>query len=402
MENTGLSPLENKPPFFLIIGRPGSVRAGLFIDALKLSGNTSFEVLDYADLMPQMSFPARLIRPETVIRLDAPGQNFPFYKKLLSLGFETTPKNFHRIPPVHAARLAEDRGRLLYPYQWFEGYRRFLSILQENTEADFLRITGGSPRWMNHPEEVLIQFHKPSCQRLLRENSLPVPQILGTFSHPEELREKMKSAGLRQVFLKLPASSSGSGIAAFSLENTGETLITPVELHRKRGEIRFYDSRKIRTYQETDAVETILQWYAKEGVHAEEWIDKIHYRGESMDLRILTVQGEIVKTMIRTSASPFTNLHLGGRRFTADEFSEKLPRDRIETVCRQAHALFPRTLYTGIDIGINRENKPFIFEMNAFGDHLNDAGPDQLSHYQAQIRSMTASAHIFRDGGVHV
>src|SRR5262249_19699457 len=153
-----------------------------------------------------------------------------------------------------------DRGRILYPRQWYRGFRAVLRRLAAELE--------GHPgvRWTSDPEEIVTLFDKRRCQQLFARAGLPVPAALGPVRSFGELTARMAETGLRRVFVKLACGSSASGVVAFRTGGGRMQAVTTVEMERRGGELRLYNSRRVRTYESPADVVPLLEALCREGV----------------------------------------------------------------------------------------------------------------------------------------
>jgi len=100
--------------------------------------------------------------------------------------------------------------------------------------------------------------------------------------------------------------------------------------------------------------------------------------------------------VVRVSKSPITNLHLLNTRGDFEEVRRRLSDaawHRIEETCEQVAALFPNSLYMGIDLLITATwNKHYVLEVNAFGDLLPNLLHEGEDTYTAEIREILKRA----------
>src|SRR5262249_47626818 len=126
--------------------------------------------------------------------------------------------------------------------------------------------------------------------------------------------------------------------------------------------------------------------------HVERWMPKASFDGGAADLRVVVIGQQPRHIVVRLSRSPLTNLHLGNRRGDTEAFFEHAGpevRKKVEDLCRRAAAVFPRSLYAGLDIGLSPDfRRAVVFEVNAFGDLLPDVFHDGLDTYESEIRAV--------------
>lgn len=374
-------------PWF-IIGNPENRRVAFFQQALASQQLPPATVLSYEGLLTgQETLDA--LPANAIIRVESPGENFAVEKLLLFFGAQATEAEGRPVlAPSKVENLQHDHGRILYPRQWYLG---FVNACESWFGADMR-----NPEWTitSSVENLRVLFDKVLCQQAFADARLPIPISLGTISGWDDLQEKMRAGGFRRVFIKLANGSSASGVIALHVR--GETIeaITSVELVREGGEIRLYNSLKLRRYTELDDVREIVDALAPHSVHVEQWLPKAGVDRRGFDLRIVTIAGEPKHVVVRTSRSPITNLHLANRRGNWDELRVGIPLNAIaavEETCRRCARLFPESLHLGLDVLFTpgfREH--YLLEANAFGDLLPGVLHNGRDTYQAEVDAMIA------------
>ena len=216
---------------------------------------------------------------------------------------------------------------------------------------------------------------------------------LGMVRSFAELLARMEATGLRRVFVKLACGSSASGVVAFRTGGARLQAITTVELERRDGELRLYNSRRLRTYETAADIVPLIDALCREGVQVEEWVPKAAFEGEVFDLRVLVIGGEVCHVMPRLSRQPMTNLHLLNRRGDLERLRSEVPPEcwvaALETA-RRAAGLFPRCLHVGVDLLLTPSfRRHAVLEANAFGDLLPGALCNGLSTYEAELVALS-------------
>jgi hypothetical protein len=367
---------------YVIIGNPENRRVDFFQRALISQGMGPATVLSYEEVFKRKLKINNLIKDGSVIRVESPGENFNVEREIIALGHEAGD-----ISGEKARRLEYEKGRIFYPTQWYHGFTRLQeAIWKVNSSVRGLV-------WMNYPLDILTMFNKPICQQLLASKLVRVPRSLREVSGYEDLRCKMESHSLKRVFVKLFCSSSASGICAYQYEpkSNREILISTMEISPRDGEFVFYNSLKIKRYTEKIKIKVILDWICSQGAQVEAWIPKESTNGYVFDLRVLAVGEKAAHRVPRLSKSPMTNLHLGNKRgdikslgLTDDEINEALME------AEKAAAVFAGSHYKGIDVLISSEShKPYIVDINAFGDLLPGIAYDGMDTYTYEIVKLT-------------
>jgi hypothetical protein len=391
MSTASSSPPSDEPAAqrIVLVGHPGHRRVTLFQEALARRGLPPAVVVAWHDLLTGRADLRAAAGECALVRLESPGQDFEVEKLLLAAGAdeeeaEDTGASF--LPAGKALRLPFDRGRILYPRQWYRGFRAVLCRLAGQLE--------GLPgvRWLSHPEEVVTLFDKRRCHALCAGAGVPVPAGLGPVRSFAQLRARMEATGLRRVFVKLACGSSGSGVVAFRVNGPRVQAITTVELERGAGALILYNSRRVRCYDSLADVVGLLDALCAEGVQVEEWLPKAELDGRPFDLRVLVISGRAAHVVPRLGDHLLTNLHLLNERGDPGRLRAEVPREcwgsALET-CRRAAGLFPRCHHVGVDLllapGFRRHA---VLEVNAFGDLLPGAVCGGLGPYDAELAAL--------------
>jgi hypothetical protein len=373
----------------VVVGNPGCRRVALFQDALTRCRLPQATLVPYADLIAGRVTLEQVVRPGAVVRLESPGRDFEVEKALLATGAdEADADGPTRISRQAAEQLAFDKGRIWYPRQWYLGFRATLRQLDDQLSRCPAHVL------TSRPADVEMLFDKCRCQELFAGHGIPVPQGLGPVHSFEELHERMRATGCRRVFVKLAHGSSASGVVAYQTSGAQQLALTTVEMARHRGELRLYNSRKIRRYHRPADVATLIDALAREGVRVEEWVPKAGLDGHVFDLRVVVIAGRARHVVVRMSRSPMTNLHLLNRRGDLSAVLDRMGPEAWEAArrtCERTAAVFPDGLHLGVDLliapGFRRHA---VLEGNAFGDLLPDVLNEGVDTYEAEIRAVIA------------
>jgi glutathione synthase/RimK-type ligase-like ATP-grasp enzyme len=376
---------------FVTIANPENRRLGFFQQALEHCNLPPATVVNYADLIAGKDTLERFDTPNTIARFDSPERNFEVDKAIIAAGANVPDSGRHqRISAAEAMLLEFDKGRILYPRQWYLGWRDLLQQWHRQLPCPT----------MNHPSEIAAMFDKPLCHELFSCNGIPVPRSIPNISNYEELRQQMKetecvgdSRGVsHRVFVKLSHGSGASGVVAYYTHSRGECAITTVERVRENGQTLLYNSRKIRQYTRREEIADIINILAAEGVQVEEWLPKAYLQGCQFDVRVVVINHEAQHIVVRLGKSPMTNLHLGNDRGDTEQFLTKVGSENWEVMkrtCEAAASLFPRSLYCGVDLLVAPDFKQHaILEINAFGDLLPGILWQGTDTYTSEVKAM--------------
>jgi hypothetical protein len=375
----------------VVVGNPGTRRTRGFWAALTGLNLPEPVWVPYANLLAGRSHLADVVTPGAIVRIESPDEAPDVQRSILERGAgPAEAENGEFIPPSALATALADKGRLLPSRQWYLGFRTVLREIE-------LQLEECPPhRLMNAPEDVAVMFDKPRCHALLRDAAVSVPKALQTtgVDNMDALLAAMRLAGMLRVFVKPAHGSSASGVVAFQAGVRELLATTTVEVVRDGtapGGVRLYNSKCVRTYRGAE-VRPLLDALCRQPLHVEQWLPKAGIEGQTFDLRVVVIGGRAQHTVARLSRTPITNLHLDNERRSTDgvraRMGETAWRDAMAT-CERAMALFPRSLYAGIDLLIGASFRSHaILEVNAFGDLLLNTYCDGQDCYTAEVRAV--------------
>ncbi|MEU9478041.1 STM4014 family protein [Streptomyces sp. NPDC048191] len=349
---------------FAVVGNPENRRLAFFDRAVRAAGLPAPRVVAWAEVLrgERCEF-----EPDEIVRLDSPGENAEVDRLL---------------------RGAEDPTRV-------EGSARWYATLM----AALRGLRGGIR--LDDPDELAVLFDKRRCHAVLSAAGVPVPAspTSGAGAPPvhgwDDVRGLMREHRMPRVFVKPAHGSSASGVLAVESAGGGRIrATTSVEL---APDGRLFNSLRVRRYEDERRIAAVVDALAPDGLHLERWLPKASQHGRAADLRVVVVAERATHAVVRTSRSPLTNLHLGGRRGDLEAVRAAVEAagarwPDVLGVCEQAAACFPRTLCVGVDllpaIGWRRVA---VGEVNAFGDllprltGLPGSGAEGQDTYAAQV-----------------
>ena len=383
------------PDRFVVIGNPGGRRVELFQAALNELRLPAARVVSYLDLLSGKETLPRLVREGTVVRIESPGKDFEVERALIAAGADAADgdEGFDRVSRQAAQNLSFERGRILYPRQWYLGYFATLRLIElQLAECPPYRPL---PLWMNSPAEIALMFDKIACHRALSSRGAPVAPGLGPIDSFDELGERMKEQNWRRVFVKLAHGSSASGVVAYQTDGRRHQAATTVEAARRDGELRLYNSRRIRVCRDWREIAQLIDALCRHRVHVEQWLPKAGFDNRTFDLRVVVIAGRACHTVARMSRSPMTNLHLLNKRGDVNAVRERAGRaawDAAMLDCERAMECFPESLYAGVDLLFTPDfRRRAVIEVNAFGDLLPGALWQGQETYAAELRAMVGA-----------
>jgi glutathione synthase/RimK-type ligase-like ATP-grasp enzyme len=330
------------------------------------------------------------VQPGDVVRIESPGQDFAVERLLLELGAAVADDEgtYERISRERVQQLAFEKGRILPSRQWYLGFCRALRMIEDQLAHC------AAHRLMQTPAGITTMFDKRACHALMLAQGVPVPPALPPVQSYEALIATMRSHGWDRVFIKPAHGSSASGVVAYETNGAQQRATSTVEMVQEAGELRLYNSRRMRVYTEAGEVATLIDAVCGQRVHVERWVPKAAIAGASFDLRVVVIAGSARQVVARTSHTPMTNLHLLNARGDLAAVRERLGENAWQAAlatCEQAMAIFPWSLYAGIDLLIERDyRRHAVLEINAFGDLLPNALHQGGDTYTLELQAMRA------------
>lgn len=360
---------------FVIIGNPENRRVVSFVKAVAASKKHTFSVISYLDLLDRRVNLAEHIRPNSILKIDSPGENSLVRQRLIEYG---------EIPPSVNSTFLNDFGRICYAEEWYRGFSLFLGDMKK--QLDTLDM---SYCLMNGIDSILTMFDKVACKAVLVKNNIPTPISLSGISDYASLRQQMKNQRINSVFIKPAHSSSASGVIAFRTNGHHSQAISSIELSSENDEIVLHNSLKVRTYNDETSIIPLINTILKSKTIVEQWIPKANFKGFSFDFRIVVINGHARHAVARMSKSPITNLHLGNARGNLADIIAYIGTANFEAAKKAAEQVarcFPDCLYMGVDVLISSNLKQIkVLEVNAFGDLLPSLIDEGESVYEAEI-----------------
>lgn len=377
---------------FVVVGNPCSRRVELFAAATTAAGLPPPTVAAWAELLAGRSSLYDIVRAGDVVRLESPGRDFEVERAILAAGAEEldpdNPTNgaYERAGRAAIESLSFEKGRILWPRQWYLGFRAALRrVKTQLAECPTHRL-------LNDVTDVEVMFDKRRCHERLASAGVTVPPALKPVNCFDQLTSGMRDAGWRRVFVKLAHGSSGSGVVAYETNGLRHRAVTTVEMVRDHGELRLYNSRRLFTYTEPRDIAALINALTRHRVHVEQWVPKAGLNGRTLDLRVVVIAGRARHAIVRLSRSPITNLHL-----LNDRADPTFLRRRMGDVawgfaissCERTMGCFPRSLHGGVDLLVASDfRRHAVLEVNAFGDLLPGVFYDGMDTYGAEIAAV--------------
>jgi hypothetical protein len=175
---------------------------------------------------------------------------------------------------------------------------------------------------------------------------------------------------LVQCFIKLRYGSGGTGVLAYrsNPKLRQEELWTSLNFEIRQGEKLFYSNNKVNYVTDRAKIAELIHWVLVNGAHMEAWIPKAAYQGTAFDTRVCVINQSAEYLITRLGKSPITNLHLGNRRMNSGDILSEEQTTIISQAAVDVMKVFKHSLYAGIDIVCSPGYKPYVIDVNPFGD----------------------------------
>ena len=353
---------------FTLVGCPGDRRTLGFAAACRAEGLPEPRLISWSSLLDGTAERC----PAGLLRIDSPGGD-PGADALL--------------------RGPGDPARVGGGARWHEAFTSALAGLRE--------VAGHGTTWLSDPAEIAVMFDKRRCHARMVAAGVPVPAALCEVTSYASLRSGMAEAGWGQVFVKPAHGSSASGVVALRAHGRRIKAVTSAVPVPGGG---YVNSLRVAVYEREAEVADLVDALAPDGLHVERWVPKAGLDGRTFDLRVVVIGGTPTHVLPRTSMTPMTNLHMGGRRGDLGALRAKLGPARWEQaldVCSRAAACFTGSLMVGVDLLVEAGLRRFLVgEVNAFGDLLPGltglpGGPAEgLDTYTAQVRAAVSRERV--------
>jgi len=338
---------------------------------------------------------AEFLSHSCLLRFESAAEDWNTFKLLLKMGIAPAcDEGYPFMDEAEIDLLTYERGWLIKPRQVYLGFSRLLRRLQEDVQ-------GSRARCLNDMKDILVFFDKRVCQRYLSDAGIPVPFSFASPRDFDEVRGHCRSAG--RLMIKLAHGSGAAGCVALHWSQGRLRALTTVVEATVGGQDRLYSSKKMRVLLDESEIANLINRLCVEKVQAEEWLPKAHWQGNNFDLRVVTIAGKSRHTVARVSASPFTNLTLGGRRGNVAAIAKRMGTTawgQMRDTCTRVADRFPRSFSMGIDVLISPDFQQYaVLEVNAFGDwllHELDCGEDTygaiLSAWEGQTQATAVAS----------
>ena len=363
---------------FVILGPSVSPRIDAFQSGLADLRRSPAPLVSYDAFLRDHDSLFDALNRQTILRIESPDRDPVSLRALYAAGAAGAEAAGFQTIDRDAA--VTRKGEIGSPAQLWFGLRKALKAACASAES-----AGASV--LIDREQTATMFDKAGCARLLAGHQVPAPAQLGLVERFEQLMATMHSCACTRVFLKLRHGSAAAGMMALALGPRHEIVAYTTAVQNDRGGISA--TRRIQKLSNHSSIEAIVDRLAPLGLTAEQWLPKSGIEGRTYDLRVIVIGGEPVFHVMRQSTHPMTNLHLGGKRGSADTIRRRIGEDHwasLNRTCRKVAGIFAGNFMIGIDVAILAgERKHAVLEVNAFGDHVKNVYYRGTTPQQCQV-----------------
>ncbi|HAG44162.1 MAG TPA: hypothetical protein DCL31_13620 [Clostridium sp.] len=365
---------------FLLVGDTKGKRINTFVDCLKHMDITDYKIISWKDVIEDSSIIQKDLSDNTIIKIEPPEKDLYIYKSFLKKGISKGILNNKDIEKINF-----EKCPIVAPSQWYEGVREvFLeieSILNHNRNVFS----------MINIEESLIMMDKERTYNFLsgKEKKFNLPEKLKSYKSYEQFKNDTGDRNLK-CFIKLRHGSGSEGVIAYSNNKRLNEECIYTSLAYSKDEDIFFSTYKVNCYKDSEIIKKMIDWVLKNDAHIEAWIPKAKYIDKVYDTRAIVIDNKVEYLLSRLSRTPITNLHLKNERKESKEFMDTKTIDIIENASKGVMNLFENSFMAGIDVVMSKKNKPYIIDVNPFGDLLHHLIGTDKNIYYKEIKSAIA------------
>ena len=360
---------------FLIIGDNKGRRIKTFTDCLKNKGIYNYSVMDWTEVLKNRKELEKNIKKSNIVRIEPPEKNMDIYKLFLDIGAESG-----EFSKDDMNKINYNENIIVSPKSWFKGVEKTFLVIDKliKENKDVLS--------MCDLKEALIMMDKGKTYGFLegKGKSYYLPEKMPEYQNYDEFYEENKGNFIK-CFIKLRYGSGSTGVIAYSNNPKikEEKIFTSLNYTKENGNKTFFSTYNVRSYTEKNIIRDMVNWVMENGAHIEKWIPKLVYEKKGFDTRAFVLDKKSEYLLSRFSSSHITNLHLKNERKESEEFLEKDETEIIKKASEEVMTLFSKSLYSGIDIVLANNLKPYVIDVNPFGDLFHNLiGTDKNVHYR--------------------
>lgn len=373
---------------FLIIGDNKGRRIKTFTDCLSEEKNLSYFVLDWIELLEEPGILEKFLKKSNIVKIEPPEKNTEIYEKFLKYGRGAEKILFNE------NKTGKNADIIKAPGVWFDGVKNVfwkMNRIFENYKKTYI---------MCNIKEALIMMDKKETYEYLAGHgkNFYLPERTKDFQNYEEFFETVKNSRTAKYFIKLRCGSGSTGVLAYSYNSrlNEEKIFTSLNYSEESGRKDFYSTYRVKMYTDKKVIENMINWVIENGAHIEKWIPKLTFEEYGFDTRVFVADKNAEYMLSRLSRSPVTNLHLKNMRKESETFMGAEELKLLKTASEEVMEIFSESLYAGIDVLLSNNLKPYIIDVNPFGDLFHNLIGSKKNVYYAEIRKALEKAEIKR------
>lgn len=350
---------------FLIIGDEKGKRIEVFLNCLKNKSFYNYNVLTWQEIINNQGEIKKYLENGTIVKIEPPEKDLYLYKSFLKIGLKENNLDERKIDNIDFSKCP-----IIDPSNWYKGIEKvFLDIDFQIKNSEHRNIF-----MMNDINESLIMMDKKRTYDMLEKSSYMnkefyLPKRLKSYKNYNEFREEVENKYIK-CFIKLRCGSGSEGVIAYSNNPRFNEEKIHTSLNYSKEENIFYSGYKVNSTTEKDIIKKLINWVFENGAHVETWIPKDRYNGLAFDTRSIVIDKKSEYLLGRLSKTPITNLHLKNERKESIEYLNEEKLNTIKTASEAVMNVFNNSFLAGIDVVNSRNGKPYIIDVNPFGDLL--------------------------------
>lgn len=362
---------------FLIIGDLKGKRVSFFIKTLNILGIKNYNILSWIDLIKDINILNKYLKNNTIIKIEPPEKDLDIYKAFLKKGIKANIISVKQIDKLNFYDY-----KIISPKQWFFGVNNVFVNIKNIINASSYNIF-----MMNDIDEAITMMDKKLSYKKLNDNledkSFNLPKLYDIKDDFYSFEEMYSNKSIN-AFIKLRYGSGSIGVLAYKNNPKKNKQILYTSLRYKNN--NFYSEKKVRKYENQNEIRVLLDWVLKNDAHMEAWIPKSKYNNKSFDTRVFMLNKKPNYLISRFSNTPITNLHLDNKRLETKEFLDdsqiKILKDASKDVCK----VLKKSMFIGLDIVTSNSFKPYVIDINPFGDLFYNLNYGKNIIYEKEIK----------------
>lgn len=359
---------------FLLVGDLSGRRIQTFANCLRKLNYNNITIITWTEIFKDISVFEENLKPNTIIKIEPPEKDMEIYRGFLKHGIEKGKLSERDIDKIDFSDF-----KIIAPDQWYYGFTKIMEQLDKLCIKNKFK----NLYLMNNIAEMLVMMDKKQTYEVLEKKldneKFYLPQKLYSPKNYDEFKSLYGNKSMK-VFIKLRYGSGSTGVLGYANNIKLQDELVYTSLNNNSN--NFYSNYKVNRFTEKTKVKELINWVLENGAHIESWIPKDKYNGKAFDTRSFVINKKSAYLLTRMSKSPITNLHLKNQRANSVEIMTEENLEIIRNASEGVMNIFNKSLYAGIDVVTTSRNKPYIIDVNPFGDLFHNLiGIDKNVHF---------------------